>query len=52
MFVFLIIFSEKEKAEIKDRKILEILNNRDNKIDELQQLVSDQSQEIKNLIAR
>ena len=43
---------EKEKAEVKDRKVLEILNVKDDKIDELQKLVATQSKELSELIIK
>ena len=37
---------EREKAEIKDKKVLDILNAKDEKIEELQKLVANQSKEL------
>ncbi|KAA8594707.1 hypothetical protein FQN60_011842, partial [Etheostoma spectabile] len=43
---------EKNKAENKDRKVLEILQSKDYKIQELEQKVTGQQQEINNLVQR
>ncbi|TKS68319.1 Centlein Centrosomal protein [Collichthys lucidus] len=43
---------EKHKAEIKDRKVLEILQSKDYTIQELEQKVTGQQQEINNLVQR
>ncbi|XP_048787490.1 centlein isoform X2 [Lagopus muta] len=43
---------EKQKAEVKDRKILEILQVKDSEIETLEQRLSGQQQEINNLIQR
>eukprot|EP00076_Gallus_gallus_P035214 XP_025000752.1 centlein isoform X2 [Gallus gallus] len=43
---------EKQKAEVKDRKVLEILQAKDNEIEILEQRLSGQQQEINNLIQR
>ncbi|XP_031413637.1 centlein-like, partial [Meleagris gallopavo] len=43
---------EKQKAEVKDRKILEILQAKDSEIETLEQRLSGQQQEINNLIQR
>uniref|UniRef100_F6VBV1 Centlein n=1 Tax=Ornithorhynchus anatinus TaxID=9258 RepID=F6VBV1_ORNAN len=43
---------EKNKAEIKDRKVLEILQVKDVRIQELEQRESGQQQEINNLVKR
>ena len=43
-------YREKEKSEMKDRKVLEILNAKDDKIDELQKLVGNQSKELSEAI--
>ncbi|XP_037619857.1 centlein [Sebastes umbrosus] len=47
--VSLVVEREKHKAEIKDRKVLEILQSKDYKIQELEQKVTGQQQEINNL---
>ncbi|XP_041963167.1 centlein [Alosa sapidissima] len=47
--VSLIVEREREKAEAKDRKVLEILQAKDYKIQELEQKVTGQQQEINNL---
>lgn len=39
-------FREKEKAEIKDRKVLEVLQLKDDKIEELQTLLTLRSREL------
>lgn len=39
-------FREKEKAEIKDRKVLEVLQLKDDKIEELQTLLILRSREL------
>ncbi|KAK2531203.1 Cntln [Columba guinea] len=41
---------EKQKAEVKDRKVLEILQAKDSKIETLEQRLTGQQQEINNLI--
>ncbi|TNN89441.1 Centlein [Liparis tanakae] len=46
--VSLVVEREKHKAEIKDRKVLEILQSKDYKIQELEQKVTWQQQEINN----
>ncbi|XP_018112830.1 centlein isoform X3 [Xenopus laevis] len=48
----LIVDREKSKAESKDRKVLEILQAKDSKIEELDQRTSGQQQEINNLVQR
>ncbi|CAK6958571.1 centlein [Scomber scombrus] len=48
--VSLVVEREKHKAEIKDRKVLEILQSKDYKIQELEQNVTGQQQEINNLV--
>ncbi|XP_069545527.1 centlein [Brachyistius frenatus] len=50
--VSLVVEREKHKAEIKDRKVLEILQSKDYKIQELEQKVTVQQQEINNLVQR
>ena len=47
---FFVHYREKEKSEMKDRKVLEILNAKDDKIDELQKLVGSQSKELSEAI--
>ncbi|XP_042341286.1 centlein [Plectropomus leopardus] len=50
--VSLVVEREKQKAEMKDRKVLEILQSKDYKIQELEQKVTGQQQEINNLVQR
>ncbi|KAI3353104.1 hypothetical protein L3Q82_019670 [Scortum barcoo] len=50
--VSLVVEREKHKAEIKDRKVLEILQSKDYRIQELEQKVTGQQQEINNLAQR
>ncbi|XP_042188989.1 centlein isoform X3 [Callorhinchus milii] len=50
--ISLVIEREKQKAEVKDRKILEILQVKDNKIQELEKQVAGQQKEINNLVQR
>ncbi|XP_019410627.1 PREDICTED: centlein isoform X4 [Crocodylus porosus] len=50
--VSLVVEREKQKAEVKDRKVLEILQVKDNKIEMLEQRISGQQQEINNLVQR
>ncbi|XP_035515304.1 centlein [Morone saxatilis] len=50
--VSLVVEREKHKAEIKDRKVLEILQSKDYTIQELEQKVTGQQQEINNLVLR
>ncbi|GAB0204365.1 centlein [Grus japonensis] len=50
--VSLIVEREKQKAEVKDRRVLEILQAKDNKIETLEQRLTGQQQEINNLIQR
>ncbi|XP_051801934.1 centlein [Acanthochromis polyacanthus] len=50
--VSLVVEREKHKAEMKDRKVLEILQSKDYKIQELEQKVSGQQQEINNFVQR
>ncbi|XP_030644161.1 centlein [Chanos chanos] len=47
--VSLVVEREKQKAEVKDRKVLEILQAKDYKIQELEQRVTEQQREINNL---
>ncbi|KAM9330668.1 centlein [Gastrophryne carolinensis] len=48
----LVVEREKNRAEAKDRKVLEILQTKDSQIQELEQRVSGQQQEISNLVQR
>ncbi|XP_041119849.1 centlein isoform X2 [Polyodon spathula] len=50
--VSLVVEREKQKAEAKDGKVLEILQVKDSKIRELQQQVTGQQQEINNIVQR
>ncbi|XP_044142406.1 centlein [Bufo gargarizans] len=50
--ITLVVDREKNKAETKDRKVLEILQTKDRKIQELEQRASGQQQEINNLVQR
>ncbi|XP_039400554.1 centlein isoform X7 [Mauremys reevesii] len=50
--ISLVVEREKQKAEVKDRKILEILQVKDSKIQALEQRASGQQQEINNLVQR
>ncbi|XP_075787634.1 centlein isoform X1 [Pelodiscus sinensis] len=50
--VSMIVEREKQKAEVKDRKVLEILQIKDSKIQELEQRASGQQQEINNVVQR
>ncbi|KAM6363721.1 centlein isoform 3-T3 [Pluvialis apricaria] len=50
--VSLVVEREKQKAEVKDRKVLEILQAKDSKIETLEQRLTGQQQEINNLIQR
>ncbi|XP_058887608.1 centlein [Acipenser ruthenus] len=50
--VSLVVEREKQKAEAKDGKVLEILQVKDSKIQELQQQVTGQQQEINNIVQR
>ena len=45
-------FREKEKAETKDHKVLEILQVKDDRIEELHNIVAKQSQEISDLLSK
>ncbi|KAG8455060.1 hypothetical protein GDO86_001326 [Hymenochirus boettgeri] len=48
----LVVDREKSKAESKDRKVLEILQAKDSRIQELEKKASGQQQEINNLVQR
>lgn len=50
--ISLVIQREKEKAEAKDHKVLEILQVKDDRIEELQNVVAKQAQEISELLTR
>ncbi|XP_054033747.1 centlein [Dryobates pubescens] len=50
--VSLVVEREKQKAEVKDRRVLEILQAKDSKIETLEQRLTGQQQEINNLIQR
>uniref|UniRef100_A0A8C4UKC7 Centlein n=1 Tax=Falco tinnunculus TaxID=100819 RepID=A0A8C4UKC7_FALTI len=50
--VSLVVEREKQKAEVKDRRVLEILQAKDSIIETLEQRVTEQQQEINNLIQR
>nr|XP_032657673.1 centlein isoform X3 [Chelonoidis abingdonii] len=50
--ISLVVEREKQKAEVKDRKVLEILQVKDSKIQALEQRASGQQQEINNLVQR
>ncbi|XP_074022944.1 centlein [Numenius arquata] len=50
--VSLVVEREKQKAEVKDRRVLEILQAKDSKIETLEQRLTGQRQEINNLIQR
>ncbi|XP_039175346.1 centlein isoform X2 [Crotalus tigris] len=50
--ISLVVEREKQKAELKDRKVLEILQVKDNKIQTLEQRTSGQQEEINNLVKR
>ncbi|XP_041369581.1 centlein-like isoform X2 [Gigantopelta aegis] len=50
--ISLVIQREKEKAEAKDLKVLEILQIKDDRIEELQNIVSKQTQEIGDLLSK
>ena len=45
-------FREREKAEIKDRKVLEILQMKDEKIEELQAILTSRARELEDSISR
>ncbi|XP_032070226.1 centlein isoform X2 [Thamnophis elegans] len=50
--ISLVVEREKQKAELKDRKVLEILQVKDKKIQTLEQRTSGQQEEINNLVQR
>ncbi|XP_032530974.1 centlein isoform X15 [Chiroxiphia lanceolata] len=50
--VGLVVEREKQKAEIKDRRVLELLETKDSKIETLEQRLTGQHQEINNLMQR
>ncbi|XP_061874618.1 centlein isoform X2 [Colius striatus] len=50
--VSLVVEREKQKAEVKDRRVLEILQAKDSKIESLEQRLTGQQQEINNLMQR
>ncbi|KAM9262222.1 centlein [Morus bassanus] len=50
--VSLVVEREKQKAEVKDRRVLEILQAKDSKIETLEQRLTGQQQEINNLMQR
>ncbi|XP_071116953.1 centlein-like isoform X2 [Haliotis cracherodii] len=50
--ISLVIQREKEKSEAKDLKVLEILQIKDDRIEELQNIVAKQSQEISDLLTK
>ncbi|XP_070542626.1 centlein-like isoform X2 [Ptychodera flava] len=50
--VSLVVQREKEKAEIKDKKVLEILQIKDDRISELEKLLSQQQAELNDFVAR
>ncbi|XP_065518018.1 centlein isoform X2 [Lathamus discolor] len=50
--VSLVVEREKQKAEVKDRRVLEILQAKDSKIETLEERLTGQQQEINNLIQR
>uniref|UniRef100_A0A8B9GJ58 Centlein n=1 Tax=Amazona collaria TaxID=241587 RepID=A0A8B9GJ58_9PSIT len=50
--VSLVVEREKQKAEVKDRRVLEILQAKDSEIETLEQRLTGQQQEINNLIWR
>ncbi|XP_059141062.1 centlein-like [Physella acuta] len=43
---------EKEKSEIKDRKVLEIIQVKDDRIEELQNIVTKQAEEISDVLSK
>ena len=47
-----VLYREKEKAEIKDRKVLDILANKDERIEELQKVLANQSKELTQVLNR
>ncbi|XP_071794010.1 centlein-like isoform X2 [Asterias amurensis] len=50
--ISLVVQREKEKAELKDRKILEILQIKDDRIAELERLLSQKQDDFKNFVSR
>ncbi|XP_012937407.1 centlein [Aplysia californica] len=50
--ISLVIQREKEKSEVKDRKVLEIIQVKDDRIEELQNIVAKQAQEISDGLAK
>ncbi|XP_041465243.1 centlein-like [Lytechinus variegatus] len=50
--ISMVVQREKEKAEIKDRKVLEILHSKDDRIAELEQLVSEQEKRLAEVAER
>lgn len=50
--ISLVIQREKEKGEAKDHKVLEILQVKDDRIEELQNIVAKQAQEISELLSK
>ncbi|XP_022103027.1 centlein-like isoform X2 [Acanthaster planci] len=50
--ISLVVQREKEKAELKDRKVLEILQIKDDRIAELERLLSQQQDELKGFVSR
>ena len=49
---FLVCYREREKAEIKDRKVLEILQMKDEKIEELQTKLTSRARELEESLDR
>ena len=45
-------FREKEKSEIKDRKVLEVLQIKDDRIEELQHVLTQKTRELTELAIR
>lgn len=52
MISYWIFFREKEKSEIKDRKVLEVLQIKDERIEELQHALTQKSREVAELAIR
>eukprot|EP00057_Strongylocentrotus_purpuratus_P030385 XP_781528.3 PREDICTED: centlein [Strongylocentrotus purpuratus] len=50
--ISMVVQREKEKAELKDRKVLEILHSKDDRIAELEQLVSEQERRLVEVAER
>lgn len=50
--ISIVVQREKEKAEIKDRKILEILHSKDDRIAQLEQLLSEQDKRLEEVSER